>query len=144
MAYLRPSGKRASSSRILALMRSAVSRALEPGSWKMARPTDGLPSSVQVVVLALGAQLDPADVLEVGDLPVGAGLEDDVRELLGLDQPAEGAQRVLEVLARGDRRLADLPGRHLHVLLAQDAGSRRRRSGSATASLSGSSQTRML
>ena len=38
----------------------------------------------------------------------------------GSIQPAEGAQRVLEVLARGDRRLADLPGRHLHVLLAQD------------------------
>ena len=38
----------------------------------------------------------------------------------GLDQPAEGAHGVLEVLALGDRRLADLPGRHLHVLLAQD------------------------
>jgi hypothetical protein len=35
---------------------------------------------------------------------------------------AMGAQGVLEVLTRGDRRLADLPGRHLHVLLAQDAG----------------------
>ena len=48
MAYLSPSGKRSSSSRILALMRSATSRALDPGSWKIARPTDGLPSSVRL------------------------------------------------------------------------------------------------
>jgi hypothetical protein len=53
----------------------------------------------------------PADVPEIGDLAVAAGLEDDVGELLGVGQPAEGAQRVLEVLAGGDRRLADLPVR---------------------------------
>ena len=35
-------------------------------------------------------------------------------------QPALGAQGELEVLAAGDGRLADPPGRHLHVLLVQD------------------------
>src|SRR5208337_5543612 len=71
-------------------------------------------------VLASGPQLGPADVPEVSDFPVRAGLENDVRELLSLDQAAEGADGILEILALGDRRLADLPGRHLHVLLAQD------------------------
>ena len=101
-------------------MPSAVSRAFEPGSRKTARPGDGRPSSRAERVLVPGPQFGPADVPEVGDFPVRAGLENDVGELLGLDQPAEGAQGVLEVLALGDRRLADLPGRHLHVLLAQD------------------------
>ena len=75
----------------------------------------------QGIVLILGPQLRSRHVLEVDDLAVRAGLEDDVGELFGLDQPAEGVDGILEVLALGDRRLADLPGRHLHVLLAQDA-----------------------
>ena len=37
---------------------------------------------------------------------------------LRLDQPAEGVDRELELLPPRDRLLADLPGRHLHVLLA--------------------------
>ena len=69
-------------------------------------------------VLAAGSQLGPGDILEIGDFSIRAGLEDDVCELLGLDQPPEGAQGVLEVLAGGDGRLADLPGGHLYVLLA--------------------------
>ncbi len=80
------------------------------------RPTVQLPERV----LVSGPQVGPADVPEVGDFPVRAGLENDVCELLGLDQAAEGAQGVLEILAVGDRRLTDLSGRHLHVLLAQD------------------------
>ena len=80
------------------------------------RPAVQLPERV----LVSGPQLGPADVPEVGDFPVRAGLENDVCELLGLDQAAEGAQGVLEILAVGDRRLTDLSGRHLHVLLAQD------------------------
>ena len=71
-------------------------------------------------VLVSGPQVGPADVPEVGHFPVRAGIENDVCELLGLDEPAEGAQGVLEILAVGDRRLADPAGRHLHVLLAQD------------------------
>ena len=57
------------------------------------------------LVLALGPQVGPADIPEVGDLAVAAGLEDDVGELLGLGQPAEGAQGVLEVRKRS------VPGR---------------------------------
>ena len=45
-------------------------------------------------------------------------LDDDVAELLGIDQPAQGVDRQLELLARGDGLLADLPGGDLEVLLA--------------------------
>jgi hypothetical protein len=90
------------------------------GQQKDGEARRGLAVQPRELVLALGSQFDPGDVLEVSDLPVRAGLEDDAGELLGVDQAAEGAHGVLKVLALGDRRLADLPGRHLHVLLAQD------------------------
>ena len=45
---------------------------------------------------------------EPDDLPVGAGLDDDVGELFGLGQPAQRGHRVLEVDALGGRLLADL------------------------------------
>ena len=41
------------------------------------------------------------------DAAVGAGLHDDVCELLGLEQPAERVHRELEGVAGGHRRLAD-------------------------------------
>ena len=75
----------------------------------------------QAAVLILGPQLDAGHVLEIGDLGVRAGFENDVGELFGFDQPAEGVHGELEVLALRHRRLADLPCRHLHVLLAEDA-----------------------
>ena len=40
-------------------------------------------------------------------------------KLLRLGEPAERAHRVLKILALRHRRLADLAGGHLHVLLAQ-------------------------
>jgi len=103
-----------------ALTRSAVSRALAPGKQKDAEARRWLAVQPRHRFLAPGAQLGPADVFEVGDFPIRAGLEDELAKLLGLDQPAERAHCVLEILAVRDRRLADLPGRHLHVLLAQN------------------------
>ena len=47
-----------------------------------------------------------------------ADLEDDVAELHRIDQPAERVDGQLELLAEGNRLLADLAGRDLQVLLA--------------------------
>ena len=74
----------------------------------------------QGVILVPGPQLGPGHVLQVDNLAIGAGLEDDAGELFGLHQPAESVHGVLEFLASGNGRLADLPGRYLHVLLAED------------------------
>ena len=56
----------------------------------------------------------------------------------------ERAQRDLGLLAVDRRRLADLAGGDLEVLLAERRRPRRRPSCSRAASLSGSSQIRML
>ena len=70
------------------------------------------------LVVANRAEFDPrADVLQLHRPAVHVGLEDDVAELLGVLQPAERVDRVLEHLARRGRRLADLPGGDLGVLL---------------------------
>ena len=85
-----------------------------------------MPSSVQVWSYALGAELDPGHVLEPDDPAVGIGLEDHVAELLGIGEPAQRGHGVLEDLAVGHRRLADLAGGDLDVLLlrsrADDVG----------------------
>ena len=73
-----------------------------------------------------------------------AGLDDDVAELLGVGQPAQGVDRQLELLALGDRLLADLAGGDLQVLLADGGDHVVGASGSSAASLSGSSQARRL
>ena len=57
-----------------------------------------------------------ATSLQVDERAVGV-LEDDVVELLGVFQTAERGHGVLEHLAVRRRRLADLAGRHLDVLL---------------------------
>ena len=84
MEYRRPLGNRLFHSRMRALMRSATSRAFEPGNWKMASPAAGLPSNVSGIVLVLGSRFDPRHVLEIDDFPGVAILEDDVAKLLGL------------------------------------------------------------
>src|ERR1700736_6577462 len=78
----------------------------------MRRTADGRPSSrASVYWLLAPSSARATSLLEVTSpsAPVA------------LSPPSEGVHGVLEVLALGDRRLADLPGRHLHVLLAQDA-----------------------
>ena len=69
---------------------SAVATALEPGSWKMARPTDGLPSSVQLTSWFLAPSSTRRHVAQAGDLPLPAGLDDDVAELGGIASGGRG------------------------------------------------------
>ena len=66
-----------------------------------------------------GAQLRSAHVAQIRHLPVHAGLDDHVAELLRLHQPALRHHGVLEIEPCRRRRLPDLAGRHLDVLLAQ-------------------------
>ena len=43
------------------------------------------------------AELDPADVAQARDLAIGAGLDDDVAELVWVDESAEGHHGVLKI-----------------------------------------------
>ena len=104
----------------------------------------GLAVEVAVDVVVSGPQLDAllgglaagfVDVLadhvaEVDDLAVVAGLDDDVLELLLAAEPSLGLDDQLEGHrgAGGHGRLAEAPGRDLHVLLLDGVRSRRRRS----------------
>ena len=80
----------------------------------------------------LGSDLGAADVAAGGRACRRAVLQDDVFEVSRLGQPAGGAHRDLVRLIAGRGRLADGAGRNLHVLLAQSARSRPRRSARAT------------
>ena len=133
-------------------MSSSILLADEPGGLERVRAgalvdregDRGLAVERAGLVVRLRAELDPGDVAEPDDPAVGVGLEDHVGELLGVGEPAEGAHRVLEDLAVGDRRLADLAG--------GDLGRSAARSRVVTSLavrlrndiFSGSSQTRML
>ncbi len=76
--------------------------------------------------------------------PCGVGLEGSCRRTARVAEAAQGGDGELEGLAAGDRRLAELAGGHLDVLLLD----RRRRRPAVVrlrkAIFSGSSQTRML
>ena len=70
-------------------------------------------------VLVLGAELHAADVADPDHPAVAGGPDDDLLELVGVDEPAERAQGDLGLLPWEDRRLPDLAGGDLKVLLAQ-------------------------
>ncbi len=85
-------------------------------------------------VVALGTEFDPADVGEPDDLAAGhvavatgrgrAGLSrlhDHVGKLVGRGESSGRVDRQLEIDAGRGWRLAQLPRRHLHVLLAESA-----------------------
>ncbi len=65
----------------------------------------------------LCAQLDPRNVAQADDLRVLPRLDDDVAELIFVGQSPLSVQSQLE-LRFVRRRSTDLPGRHLHILLA--------------------------
>ena len=78
-------------------------------------------------LVVLGAELDPADVVDADLAPLVGGAHDDVAELFGGDQAAGRPHRVGERLAGRRRGRADLAGRRLQVLLldrADDVGGR--------------------
>ena len=97
------------------------------------------------LVVLLRTELQPGDVAQADDADRLAGirvlrgagrgavaaaladLENDVAELRGIGQPAEGVDGQLELLAQRDGLLADLAGRDLQVLLADGEPRRRRR-----------------
>ena len=69
--------------------------------------------------VAFRAELRTPDILEAHQSPAARPLQDDVGELVGLGEAADGADADLIGLAGPGRRGADLSRGHLHVLLAQ-------------------------
>ena len=74
---------------------------------------------VSVDRVVLRPELDARDIAHAHDRPVGAGLDDDVLELVGRRQPAQRLHRELEAAWRGRRRLVDGAGGNLQVRGAQ-------------------------
>ena len=85
----------------------------------MARFEIGCPSTLLLTSSFLAPSLTRAHVADPDELPLGRGLDDDVLEILDLGQPPERAQGDLGLLTENRRRLADLAGRDLEILLAQ-------------------------
>ena len=79
----------------------------------------GFAVQVAIDVGVFGAEFDVPHISDPRDLAVVPRLDDDLGELLGLEQAAQGVDGILEIDARGHRRLADASGRHLHILLVQ-------------------------
>src|SRR5208282_3595615 len=76
---------------------------------------------IQGRAVVFGSQLGATDVAQVNERPIGIALQDDVIELRGFGETADGADADLELLA-GDRRLgADLSGGDFDVLLLESA-----------------------
>ena len=73
----------------------------------------------QVGGVLLGAELDPAHVLDAHERASLAGLHDDVLEFIDLGEPSDRAHAHREHLAGLGGLVAERAGRHLHVLLAQ-------------------------
>ena len=65
----------------------------------------------------LGPEFDPGEVAEADGGAVGLGADDDVLEFGRFGQPAADLDPVLELLVGGRRKLSDLTGRGLDVLL---------------------------
>ena len=100
-----------------------MARALASGSAKTARLALGRPSSLLVQSRLRAPSSTWPTSLTRTLRPSAVGAEDDVLELLRLGQPAEGGDGELERLAGcGRRLLAEVAGRHLHVLLADGVG----------------------
>ena len=91
------------------------------GDQRHGHERGGLAVDRRDVAVAARAEFDPPDVPDADERPIRLRADDDVGELVGLDQPALHAQRVLVALAPCRRRLANLSRRHLDVLLANRA-----------------------
>ena len=89
---------------------SRTSSALAVGSWKMPMPTRGLAAEAQELAVVLGAELGCGHVADAHDLAVGAALNHDVVELLGLDRVVRGRARRSDTVCPG-ATAAGRPGR---------------------------------
>ncbi len=118
MAYSIPCGNRFASSSILALTLSLSCRAFEPGAWKTASTTVGSSPKKPDDVYVSAPSSRRATSLRRTTEPLGRiGSHDDVAELLRIGEPAQRVDLHLEGRAGRRRRLADLAGRDLDVLL---------------------------
>src|SRR5439155_2687130 len=72
-------------------------------------------------LVVLRGELDARHVLQAQVRAVGIGAQDDVLELLRVGEPALGGDGVDELLRARARRLSDLAGGELRVLLVQRA-----------------------
>ena len=95
--------------------------AFDPGAWKTPIPTACLVVQQRAERVVAGGELESRHVAEPRDLAVGAGLEDDVAELLLVEQAAARVHAELIVDRHRHRRGAHHAGRDLHVLLADGA-----------------------
>ncbi len=97
------------------------------------------------LAVGLRAELDAADILDADELAAGAGagLDDDVLELLDLAEAARDVDGVLEVLPGRHRRHADLARRSPAGSALAARRSRPAASRPSAYSLFGSSQTRI-
>ena len=120
--YSRPCGNEGLSVSIAALDLAGDVQRVGAGKLEDGDAGGGLAADLAPLVVDLGAELDAGHVLEARQGDPGpslvAGLDDDVVELLGVAEPPERRDGVLERLVRGRRVLADLAGGDLHVLLA--------------------------
>src|ERR1051326_750123 len=72
---------------------------------------------LEIGAVVLGAELDVAHVFELDQSAIGCGAHDDIGKLIGIGKPADRANANLIILAVGRRRLAELAGSNLQVLL---------------------------
>ena len=82
---------------------------------------------LQFRTVIFGAEFSAAHILQAYQRTIGVGLENDVFKLRGLAEPPNGTHADLKLLSGLDRRLPDLPGSHLDVLLLKRAYNVRRR-----------------
>ena len=99
----------------------AISSAFEPGQLINRQRHRRLAVERAGLVVAPSAELDAGHVFEPHQSAPGVGLDDHLGELLGIGQATHRADRELEHLAVVDRRLTDLAGCDLGVLLLDRA-----------------------
>src|SRR5262249_40400708 len=58
-------------------------------------------------LVVLRAELDPPEIADAKERPVGLRTQHDIAELLWLDEASGGIDRILQIDTGGDRRLAD-------------------------------------
>src|SRR5690242_6637454 len=74
---------------------------------------------LQVGAVVFGSKFGVTNIAKADQGAVSIGLDNDVLELCGIGEPADGANANLECLSAANRRLADLAGGNFDVLFAE-------------------------